>query len=156
VRYVCKSNLTNPKDDDDDSPDQSLSEIAYIQGLDLKLVPDHLYHHDTQAMTALSTHQAYLGDVLTRQRVRRLLIDPVGALPSQPEVTLPIGYTDDEQVQAGPSKANVKNYVPAEETIRNDYCAWYGVSGENGGEFILGAEDHEICEEYVLLQQYSA
>ena len=104
-------------------------------------------------MTALASHQAYLGDVLARQRARRRLVDPEAVYLAQPEITLPLGYAtgEDNENQAGQSKANVTNYVAAEETIRNDYCAWYGVSGQEGGDFILGAEDHEICEECVHL-----
>lgn len=45
------------------------------------------------------------------------------------------------------SKSNVVNYVTEEESVRNDYADWYGVSGEWGSNYVLGAEDERICEE---------
>ncbi|KAK8864626.1 hypothetical protein IAR55_001876 [Kwoniella newhampshirensis] len=53
----------------------------------------------------------------------------------------------------GASKDNVVNYVEEEETIRNDYSGWYGVTGEFGSNFVMGAEDEEICEEYPALKK---
>lgn len=49
-----------------------------------------------------------------------------------------------------PSKRNVANYIAAEEAVRNDYAAWYGVSGDWPSNYVLGAGSDEICEEYVL------
>ena len=92
-------------------------------------------------MTALVAHRAFLDDVLTRQASRRALVDPAHPFPEQPLRPEPA------VVSAQPSKANVVNHVPEEETIRNDYAGWYGVSGAFGSNHVLGAGDEEICEE---------
>jgi hypothetical protein len=96
-------------------------------------------------MIALAAQQSELQSVQRRQRARRKLIDPDYQYPAQPAITSGPSLADDEG--GVPDKGHVVNYVQAEETIRNDYCAWYGISGEIGGGFVLGAEDHEICEE---------
>lgn len=107
-------------------------------------------------MTALTEHRNYLNDVLARQARRRLRVDTAATStfstwPSQPVIP-------HDQNEAGPSrpagvvpnqlsKANVVNYIQEEETVRNDYTAWYGASGEWGSNFVLGAEAERICEE---------
>ena len=97
-------------------------------------------------VASIVSHQTYLQDVLARQARRRLKIDPEHVFPTQP--TLSTSSSDAGPSGSGqPSKANVVNYVPEEETIRNDYTAWYGVSGQTGANYILGAGDNEICEE---------
>lgn len=98
-------------------------------------------------MTALTAHKTFLEDVLQRQRTRRIAVDPAHRYPSQPQLS-----------EAGPSrpraprpdvlsKLNVANYIVEEETVRNDYCEWYGASGEWGSNHVLGAGDAEMCEE---------
>lgn len=94
-------------------------------------------------MSALTAHRSFLSDILTRQSSRRQAIDPSHTFPPQPSIDLSAIKADDIQ----PSKKNVVNYIPDEETIRNDYAEWYGVSGEFGSNHILGAEDQEMCEE---------
>ena len=97
-------------------------------------------------VTTLLDHQTFLQDVLARQTKRRQAVtacQPSHSFKPQPELSAAEEITDIGQ----PSKSNVVNYVPEEETIRNDYAAWYGVSGEVGANYILGAADHEICEE---------
>ena len=98
-------------------------------------------------MSVLTAHRTFLADVLTRQAARRAQIDPTGTFPPQPTVDHPPSPPSES---AQPSKANVTNYVAGEETIRNDYTAWYGASGEFGSNHILGAADDEICVEYVF------
>lgn len=80
-------------------------------------------------MTTPSSQRAFLADILARQAARRKII----------------GLDVKEEYE--PSKHNVVNYIEAEETIRNDLCAWYGTSGEFGGNYIYGAGDDEICQE---------
>jgi hypothetical protein len=95
-------------------------------------------------MTALVAHRAFLGGILDRQTKRRAAIDPTYAFPPAPEVS----GTGRKLPSAGTNtKLNVANYVVAEETVRNDYCEWYGASGEWGSNYILGAEPDQICEE---------
>ncbi|ORX35678.1 MT-A70-domain-containing protein [Kockovaella imperatae] len=112
-------------------------------------------------MTAVSVgdHQSYLRDVLARQARRRLKVAPEHSYSPQPTIS---GSGPSDKMaglgEPGPSsakatKSNVVNYVPEEETIRNDYTAWYGVSGQVGANYILGARDHEICEEYPALRR---
>jgi len=108
-------------------------------------------------MTALQAHQQYLTTILERQKRRRKAIDPEHAFPPQVQLsTSTSSPKPSSRVNAGESettgsidKDHVINYVQAEETIRNDYTAWYTASGIPGSDYILGARDHEICEEYV-------
>jgi mRNA (2'-O-methyladenosine-N6-)-methyltransferase len=100
-------------------------------------------------MSALVDHRTYLSDVLARQVERRRLADPGHEYAAQPA----LAYAS-SQPTAGPSntskgktKANVVNYIGAEEAVRNDYAAWYGVSGEYPTNHVLGAGDDEICDE---------
>lgn len=102
---------------------------------------------------ALVEHRNYLQDVLARQARRR---QAVGAqYEPQPKLStwLPSAGRADSAAEAstsdvkGKSKANVTNYVPAEEAVRNDYEARYGVSGEFPSNYVLGAGGAEICEE---------
>ena len=110
-------------------------------------------------MAALTAHRGYLDDVLARQAERRLIVDPDHALPPLPDFQA--GSSSRRQgsgpsrATIQPSKANVINYVAGEESIRNDYAAWYGVSGEAGANYILGAGEGEVCEEYVWSPSYS-
>lgn len=103
-------------------------------------------------MTALTDHRSYLTDVLARQAARRTAADPAHTYAPQPVVNashLPPSPPSSEP-EAGPSrpsKTNVVNYVPAEEAVRNDYAAWYGVSGEFPSNHVLGAGEKEVCEE---------
>lgn len=125
----------------------------------------------------LIEHRRYLASVLERQDCRRRIVNAGGyaaqpALSMAPEsprqggcVTSP----SEGESQAGPSrreaptsprrthgrstspsspsKRNVANYIPAEEAVRNDYAAWYGVSGDWPSNYVLGAGSDEICEE---------
>lgn len=96
-------------------------------------------------MTTLEAHQQYLAIILDRQKRRRKAIDPDHAF--SPQYQLSSSALPSSTGEA--SKDNVVNYVPAEETVRNDYTAWYTASGVPGANYILGARDHEICEECV-------
>lgn len=106
-------------------------------------------------MATLAEHRAFLNSILDRQAKRRRLIDPEAVFPTQPVIRGRIPrathYTiskDDEGEEDGQiSKENVVNYVNEEETIRNDYCEWYGATGECGSNFIMGAEGDDICSE---------
>ena len=97
-------------------------------------------------MTTLSSHRAFLADSLSRQAARRNLIDPGYPYTAQPVIR---GHTQAPNAEAGPSKRNIPNYVPEEETIRNDLTERYIQTGEFGSNYIQGAEEKEICEEYV-------
>jgi hypothetical protein len=110
---------------------------------------DFWFHPIYLIMAALTEHRAFLHDVLARQVQRRALVDPVHAFPTAPEVS-EAGPSRSRLPSAGTnSKLNVANYVLAEETVRNDYCEWYGASGEWGSNYVLGAESEQINEEYV-------
>jgi hypothetical protein len=110
-------------------------------------------------MTTLQAHQQYLTTILERQKRRRKDIDPKHDFP--PQVQLHTANSAPESssstvklgTDGSADKSHVVNYVQAEETIRNDYTAWYTASGIPGSDYILGAQDHEICEEYVLLSR---
>lgn len=95
-------------------------------------------------MTALVAHRNFLGDVLDRQAKRRAAIDPAYAFSPAPELA---GTSRRPASNGTNTKLNIANYVVAEETVRNDYCEWYGASGEWASNFILGAEPDQICEE---------
>lgn len=104
-------------------------------------------------MAALVEHRSYLSDIVARQAARRRLADP-----EHTYAPLPV-LVHDRSAIAGPSKTakgkaasapakdNVVNYISAEEALRNDYAAWYGVSGEFPSNYVLGAGDEEICGE---------
>lgn len=96
---------------------------------------------------ALVEHRSYLSSVLERQARRRAAVGgayaPQPVLPSAVSCPSPPSTSDVK----GKAKANVTNYVPAEEAVRNDYAARYGVSGEFPSNYVLGARDGEICEE---------
>lgn len=108
---------------------------------------------------ALVEHRAFLSSILTRQSTRRQLIDPTHHYPPAPVVPVAgPSYTSKAPAagsgsgptstsEPGPSKKNVVNYIAEEETVRNDYADWFGVSGEWGSNAVLGAKDEEICEE---------
>ncbi|OCF39790.1 hypothetical protein I317_06399 [Kwoniella heveanensis CBS 569] len=117
-------------------------------------------------MAALAEHRAFLLDILSRQAERRSLVDPADTrqnLAPQPTLRDYVPSTSSSKYQnsqsitstpgAGPSKSNVVNYVAEEETIRNDLPGWYGASGELGSNYVLGAKDEEICEEYPALKK---
>ena len=93
-------------------------------------------------MAAIATHRAFLHSILDSQAERRQRIQ--GAFPPQPPVT---GYESAHSVVAGPSKSNVLNYIPGEESVRNDTSEWYGLSGEWGANHLLGCADDEVCSE---------
>jgi mRNA m6A methyltransferase non-catalytic subunit len=63
----------------------------------------------------------------------------------------PPGQQGRERPDLPPAKqARVKkyaNYVPEEETVRNDYCARYGQGGEYPQNWVLGAEPEHRFEE---------
>lgn len=96
-------------------------------------------------MTSLDTHRAFLADTLGRQAARRKIVDPVYTYDPQPDVRGHVAIPT--SAEAGPSKRNIPNYVPEEETIRNDLTERYIQSGEFGSNYILGAGEGEICEE---------
>ncbi|WWD17063.1 hypothetical protein CI109_101500 [Kwoniella shandongensis] len=122
-------------------------------------------------MTALVEHRAFLSTILDRQASRRKLIDPETIFPLPPPISgrpppgddlstishnnVDNGGSESSNSVAGPSKTKmmVVNYVKEEETIRNDYSEWYGVSGEFGSNYVMGARDQEICEEYPALKK---
>lgn len=104
------------------------------------------------ALVDCSNQRQYLASVLARQEWRRRRVNASGYAP-QPA----LGVALDGNAQAGPSsprwdarppsKRNVTNYIAAEEAVRNDYAAWYGVSGSWPSNYVLGASSPEICEE---------
>lgn len=96
-------------------------------------------------MTTLQSHTDFLQSILHRQKRRRLIIDPAHPFHAQVELSVPESRLDTSL--PGPSKDNVINYIPGEETVRNDYTAWYNSSGISGADYMLGAKDSEICEE---------
>lgn len=112
-------------------------------------------------MTTLVEHRRHLSDVLARQAARRRVADPSHRYAQQPLLShehrpiypqVEAGPSSTGKGKAvpspsGPSKDNVVNYIAAEEAVRNDSAAWYGVSGEFPSNFVLGAGDAEICEE---------
>lgn len=98
-------------------------------------------------MAALSAHRSFLSDILARQAERRSVIDPSYAFPTAPEVSESGPSRRPPTTTGTNTKLNVANYITAEETVRNDYCEWYGASGEWGSNYILGAEPDQICEE---------
>jgi hypothetical protein len=95
-------------------------------------------------MSTLSSHRAFLADTLSRQSARRNLIDPTFPYTAQPEIR---GHIYTTNAEAGPSKRNIPNYIPEEETIRNDLTERYIQTGEFGSNYIQGAAEGEICEE---------
>ncbi|KAL7418578.1 regulatory protein [Cryptotrichosporon argae] len=97
---------------------------------------------------ALVAHRAFLDDVLARQAARRAVADPQQMLPPAPAP----GTPPPPPPPGPPAKTNVANYVPAEEAVRNDHADWYGVSGECGIEYVLGARDN-VCEEFPALRR---
>ena len=107
-------------------------------------------------MTTLQAHQRYLTDILERQKRRRKAIDPKHAFPPQPRLSTGGPIAPGKAAIDDPTKNNVANYVPAEETVRNDYTAWHTLSDIPGSDYILGARDHEICEEYVVASRLEA
>nr|XP_018263032.1 uncharacterized protein I303_04522 [Kwoniella dejecticola CBS 10117]OBR85190.1 hypothetical protein I303_04522 [Kwoniella dejecticola CBS 10117] len=125
----------------------------------------------TATATAISRHQTFLDDIISRQSKRRKLIDPSYTFPNLPILSsspfsspTPGNDALDQSTAlnvGSPSKAkekekeNVVNYVKEEETIRNDYSAWFGRSGSGRlpSIYILGAKDQEICEEYPALKK---
>lgn len=78
---------------------------------------------------------------LDSQYVPRRALDSTGSSARQPSDDTP------RAPSPTPSKRNVANYIPAEEAVRNDYAAWYGVSGDWPSNYVLGAGSEEICEE---------
>lgn len=101
-----------------------------------------------------SSHRGFLSDILAKQAARRELIDPEASIGWTPQPAIsssPSTATDPSQVDTDgngvTSKANVVNYIEAEETIRNDLCEWYTLTGEFGGNYIHGTGDDQICEE---------
>ncbi|KGB76743.1 transcription regulator [Cryptococcus deuterogattii 99/473] len=112
-------------------------------------------------MATLAEHRAFLNFILDRQAERRRLVDPDTVFPTQPVICGRIpraishaaSYNDEGKGEGRAIKDNVVNYVKEEETIRNDYCEWYGATGECGSSFIMGAEGEDICSEYPALKK---
>ncbi|WVR09721.1 hypothetical protein IAU60_006797 [Kwoniella sp. DSM 27419] len=106
-------------------------------------------------MTALVEHRTFLDDILNRQAKRRSLIDPGHVFPAAPTLTerpdVASNTLKGAAVEA--SKDSVVNYIAEEETVRNDHTAWYGASGEFGSNYVLGAKEGQICEEYPALRK---
>ncbi|ODN98027.1 hypothetical protein I350_07669 [Cryptococcus amylolentus CBS 6273] len=106
-------------------------------------------------MAALVAHRSFLNNILDRQAERRQLIAPGETFPAQvhirgraPQAAPRFGAEDGLT-----SKDKVVGYVKEEETIRNDYCEWYNATGEYGSNFIMGAGEGEICDEYPALKK---
>ena len=99
-------------------------------------------------MFDLRAHAEFLDGVLERQKRRRKVIAPDHLFPPAPTLhnrqgsSLLTGEANETE-----SKENVINYLADEETVRNDYTAWYNRSGIPGSDYILGANDTNICEE---------
>ena len=98
-------------------------------------------------MTVLTDHGEFLSNILARQADRRREVDPSFNFPSQPILHRPTGAKAKAQERGPALKTNVVGYVPEEETVRNDYTAWYGLSGRTGARYILGAKEEELCDE---------
>ncbi|BEI86761.1 hypothetical protein CcaverHIS002_0701070 [Cutaneotrichosporon cavernicola] len=112
----------------------------------------------TQTATALDAHRSYLQEVRERQRARRVQVALATASLSPPSRTHSRAPSATTPSDAGPSTparslANVANYVPREEAIRNDYAAWYACSGQWPSNYVLGAGDGEICDEFPALRR---
>jgi len=101
-------------------------------------------HSNELTMTTLSSHRGFLADKLSRQSARRNLVAPDYPYTAQPVIR---GHSQAPNAEAGPSKRNIPNYIPEEETIRNDLTERYIQTGEFGSNYIQGAEEKEICEE---------
>lgn len=100
-------------------------------------------------MFDLKAHANFLDGVLERQRRRRQAIDPTHHFPPSPTLDERPGNLAGEPGEAH-SKENVINYLADEETVRNDYTAGYNCSGVPGSDYILGAKDTTICEEWAF------
>jgi mRNA (2'-O-methyladenosine-N6-)-methyltransferase len=115
------------------------------------------------APAALDAHRSYLQQVRERQRARRAQVALATASlgPSRAQsrthsrtpsaLASPPGPSAASSSSAAASEArslaNVANYVPREEAVRNDYAAWYACSGQWPSNYVLGAADGEICDE---------
>lgn len=126
------------------------------------------------AHTLLIEHDALAASVRASQRRRQRWVlslhSPPALLSQLPEIQpsqTPSGRRDDIQEArlppsprlskvdrwAGAKSARVeryRNYVPEEETIRNDYSQHYVDSGEWPQNFVLGAEPERRFEECAL------
>ena len=119
----------------------------------------------------LAQHNALISRVRNSQRLRRRQLRPLTS-PSNPLLSLPIisspkpspppSPPSSPVVQSRPRPvrpdlpaakrarvAHYKNYVPEEETIRNDYSQRYVDGGEWPQNWVLGAEPERRFEEFV-------
>jgi mRNA m6A methyltransferase non-catalytic subunit len=122
------------------------------------------------ANNLLAQHSALISRVRNSQRLRRRQLRPLTS-PSNPLLSLPIisprpspspspPSSPVVQARAKPARpdlpaakrarvAHYKNYVPEEETIRNDYSQRYVDGGEWPQNWVLGAEPERRFEEFV-------
>lgn len=121
----------------------------------------------------LAAHAALLNRVRTNQRAHRRQLRQ---LPSPPQLILNVPLIPSPQPSPPPSRspspnlppkpmpyrpdlpaakrarmARYDNYVPEEETIRNDYSQRYVDGGEWPQDWVLGADPERRFEECVLL-----
>jgi hypothetical protein len=128
------------------------------------------------ANSTLASHSALLARVRSeqkshRRRLRALPVPPRDVLALPLLLSPPRSPVPSPPASPGPSHASTfarqgrvrpdlppakqarakryANYVPEEETVRNDYCARYGQGGEWPQNWVLGAEPERRFEEYV-------
>lgn len=128
----------------------------------------------TQTANALlAAHQNLIQRVRSQQKTRRQILEDNGFEVDFPEIPSPSRSPPPEALSdsttSSPSrkvgesslradlppekKARMKryrNYIPEEETIRNDYSQHYVDSGEWPQNWILGAAPEERFDEYVF------
>ncbi|KAH8834020.1 hypothetical protein DL96DRAFT_1579169 [Flagelloscypha sp. PMI_526] len=123
----------------------------------------------------LAEHSAFMDKIREAQKARRRLLHTLESPPrelfqlpllpasnpsktpeldSPPPSPIPAWSPPDRPNLPPPKRARVakyRNYVPEEETIRNDYSQHYVDSGEWPQNFVIGAEPEKRFEEYVQL-----
>ena len=120
--------------------------------------------------TLLAAHSNLVQRARSQQRSRRQILEANGYEPDFPEIpsppSSPLPITQTESVSSSPNgkagesskRANLspekqarmkryRNYIPEEETIRNDYSQHYVDSGEWPQNWILGAAPEDRFEE---------
>lgn len=123
--------------------------------------------------TLLATHASLLARVRASQRRRESLLteldyeigfesipspsgSPQDASPETPATPLPPPHV--ARPDLPPAKqarlARYRNYIPEEETIRNDYGQRYVDSGEWPQNWVMGADPANRFEEYVSIPRH--
>jgi hypothetical protein len=83
--------------------------------------------------TAIEEHRRFLSEISSRQAKRRRLHDP--------------SSSQADGNGASSAKDRLKNYIPGEETVRNDDMIRYIATGEWSGNQIKGVSIEEECKE---------